>query len=110
MRSRVLKESAEDLRDHVADMELIVETLTNIELDDEECQFCEIHPSDIGTPMEPGDKLYKIGPDSHLEMLKGGNVKITLNSVYNEYKIVEISREDAKMLAKMLILASIELK
>jgi hypothetical protein len=107
MLKKVLQEVSKELSSCADIVTSIASTIEDIS-EETACEHCGI--SEIKPVAEPEDKLYSVAPHSTVSMLHNGNVEMTLNSVYNEYKIVEISRKDAKMLAKMLLIASAELK
>ena len=74
------------------------------------CQYCKIHEDLIGTKVEPGDKIYEISNIGMIIMTDEGNLEMTLKDVNSVHKIVEISKDNAKILATKMLIALEEIQ
>jgi Mg2+ and Co2+ transporter CorA len=71
------------------------------------CPICDISADEIiQTPA--GEKMYDIGDTGHIQSFDGYTWHVQIEDTSKTTKILELSRRDAKMLAKQLTLALAE--
>jgi hypothetical protein len=85
-------------------------TPTDCVLNLDPCPFCKIHKDLIGTKVEPGDKIYEIANIGMIIITDEGNLEMTLKDVNSVHKIVEISNDNAKILATQMLIALEEIQ